>query len=146
MNNYPIWWDKTITIFNRYDDPTTRQVSWYKTTVSNVFIKNVGDKIVVDNAILETDNTICRIPENAKFLEKYQWIELDDKSTSFTLGVGDLIVFGEVSDEINEYVSGSRSTDIINKYKKLQGCIVIKQLALNVGVGRVNPHYYIKGE
>jgi hypothetical protein len=66
-------------------------------------------------------------------------------SDFFTLGTGDIIVKGEVDDEIDEYTSKKRSTDLVAKYKALQGCMQIEEVAINVGAGRCNEHYYVKG-
>lgn len=146
-NIYPEWWDTTITIYNKFKDPQTKIVIWYKTVVDNAFWKYVGDKITIGQTVLETNNIICRIRKDAKFLEKYQWEKIpnDEMSNYFTLGKGDIIVRGEVTDTINEYQNGSRSTDLIAKYKGLQGCMSIEEIAINVGAGRCNEHYYVKG-
>lgn len=148
MSDYPIWWDTTITIFNKFEDPQTNIVTWYKTVVNNCFWKNAGNKVNVNQVVIETDNTICRIPQQLNFMEKYQWINLpnDQMGTYFTLGPGDIIVKGEVSDIINEYSAGHRSSDLLTKYKALQGCIEIQQCAINTGIGRNNPHYYVRGK
>lgn len=149
MNNqpYPIWWDTTITIYNKFQDPHTQLIHWYRTVVHNAFWKYVGDKITVGKVSLETDNSICRIREDLRYLPKFQWIQVpnDKMSDYFTLGKGDIIIKDEVTDNIDEYTSGHRATDIVAKYKELQGCIVIEEMADNTGAGRCNPHYFIKG-
>lgn len=147
MSNYPQWWNQQITIYNKYENPQTHVVSWFRFTVDNCFWKYTGDKITIGATVLETNNTICRIPENDNFLEKYQWVQQpnDKMSDYFTLGPGDIIVKGNVSDTVDEYTQGQRSTDLINKYKALQGCIEIEEVAINVGGGRNQPHYYVKG-
>ena len=147
MNNYPVWWNTTITIYNKYEDPLTQIVTWYKHTVDNCFWKYTGNKIVVGETVLETNNTICRIPKNDLFREKYIWNALpnDQMGNYFTLGQGDIIVRGEVTDAINEYLAGSRSTDLLIKYKALQGCIEVQNIAINIGEGRCNEHYYVNG-
>ena len=144
---YPTWWNTPITIFNRYEDKQTNIVTWHKTSVSGSFWKYTGDKVNIGNTILETNNTICRIRENEKFLERYQWEELpnDQMDNYFTLSPNDIIIKGVVDETIDEYSSGHRSGDIIAKYKKLQGCMEIQEVAINVGGGRNNPHYYVKG-
>lgn len=146
-NPYPIWWDTKITIYNKYEDPITHLISWYKHTVSNCFWKYVGDKINVGNVVLETNNTICRIPKNASFLEKYLWIEIpnDQMENYFTLGKGDILVKGEVTENIDEYTAGHRSSDFVDKYKNLQGCMEVQEIALNIGPGRVCEHYLVRG-
>ena len=147
MSDYPIWWDKTLTIYNRYQDPLTNYVTWFRHVVTGCFWKDTGNKITVGDTVLETNDIICRIPENTAFLEAYQWINVptEDKANYFTLGQKDIIVKGEVSDVISEGVSGHRSTDLIAKYKKLQGCLEVQRIGINVGAGLCNPHYYVKG-
>lgn len=147
MNDYPIWWDSTLTIYNRFEDAQTNIITWYRTVVNDSFWKCVGDRVVINQTVLETNNIICRIPESDKFLEKYKWIQLpnDELSRYFTLGPGDIIIKGEVDDIVNEYQSGHRSNDLVKKYKQLQGCMEVQEVAINTGIGRNNPHYYVKG-
>ena len=149
MNNaiYPEWWSTTVTIYNKFTDPQTQIVKWYKSVVNGTFWKYVGDKITVGKTVLETNNIICRIRKDDRFLEQYQWMNIpnDKMKDYFTLGKGDIIVKGEVSDEVNEYQNGHRSTDLIAKYKDLQGCMSIERIAINVGAGRCDEHYYVKG-
>lgn len=146
-NNYPSWWNTTITIYNRYEDAQTNLVTWYKHTIDGAFWKYTGNKIVVGNVVLETKDVICRIRKDEHFLERFEWINLpnDEMANYFTLGEGDIIVKGTVDDEINEYVSGRRSSDLKKKYKGLQGCIEIQEWANNTGGGRGNEHYFVKG-
>ena len=145
--DYPIWWDSTITVFNRYENPQTQLIKWYKVVLSNCFWKYAGDRVTIGEVVLDTSSIICRIPKNEKFLDKYKWVQLpnDIMGDYFTLGIGDIIILGEVDDDINEYISGKRSSDILSKYKNLQGCMEIQQVSYNVGVGRNNEHYYVRG-
>lgn len=147
MNEYPVWWNTNLTIYNKYEDPQTNIVTWLRTVVTESFWKYVGEKINVGNTVIETNNTICRIRKDDRFLEKHEWIALpnDQMSKYFTLSPGDIIVKGEVNDVINEYSNGQRSSDLLKKYKALQGCIVIDEVAINVGAGRCNEHYYVRG-
>lgn len=147
MNRYSSWWNTAVTIYNKYTDPQTQIVTWYRTVVNGTFWKYTGNKVVIDKAILETKDIICRIRKDDRFLEKHEWIAVpnDHMSNYFTLSQGDIIVKGEVEDEINEYVSGSRSTDLKKKYKSLQGCMEIQEWANNTGGGRGQEHYYVKG-
>ena len=110
-NHYPNWWDTTITIYNRYEDPQTQYV------LKDCFWKYSGNKITIDKVVLDTNSIICRIRVNENFLEKYEWINVpnDEMHKYFTLGQGDIIVKGEVEDEIDEYHSGKRSSDLKKK-------------------------------
>lgn len=147
MNNYPSWWNTTITVYNKFEDPQTQLVTWYRQVVDGCFWKYSGNKVVVGNTVLETKDIICRIRIDDRFLEKHEWIAIpnDRMSNYFTLSQGDIIVKGEVDDEINEYQSGQRSSDLKTKYKSLQGCLEIQEWSNNTGGGRGNEHYYVKG-
>lgn len=148
MNNiYPPWWNSTITIYNRYEDKNTNIVRWYRTSIPNCFWKDAGNKVHIGNTTLETNDIICRIPKDNRFLPNYQWSVLpsDQKQDYFTLSVGDIIVLGDVEDEINEYASGMRSNDLVDKYKALQGCLKIEQTSINTDGGRGSEHYFVKG-
>ena len=147
MNNYPDWWNTTITLFNRYEDPLTQLVTWYKTVIEGCFWKNVHDKVKIGEVVLETDGIICRIRKDERFVDAETWLSLpsDTKANYFTLGPQDIVIQGDVDETINEYQSGYRSTDILAKYKKLQKCLEVEQFADNTGIGRGNEHYFIKG-
>lgn len=144
MNNYPKWWADTITIFVKRI-AENREIFWHKYVVENCFWKYTGDKINVGETVLETNTTICRIPIQENFLNKYEWINKQNKSSYMTIGPGDIIVLGNVTETIDEYTSGKRSSDIISKYKQLQGCMVVDKVAIDTGVGKGNEHYYVKG-
>ncbi len=148
MNNYPVWWDTTVTIYNKYENPTTNLVTWYKKSVPNCFWKYTGEKVVVGEAVLNTNSIICRIPKNAQYLDRHDWelIPNDQKNQYFTLSPSDIIIKGEVQDIIDEYQAGKRSTDLISKYKRLQGCLEIKASETATGIGRCCEHYYVLGE
>lgn len=148
MNCYPTWWNTTLTIFNKYQDTVTGITTWYKHIIENCFWKYTGSKVAVGETVLETNDIICRIPKRDEFKENYQWINVpaDEKPNFFTVNKGDIIVRGEITDSIDEYTSGSRSSDLIKKYKALQGCMVVGEFTINIDGGRFNEHYYIKGE
>ena len=147
MSNYPQWWNTDITVYNKYVNPITNVVSWYKTNLTDCFWSYSHDKLIVNNTVIESNSVICRIPQNENFRERYIWVNYpnDTMGNYFTLGIGDMIVKGNVSDVIDEYTTGMRSTDFLKKYKNLQGVIVVEELQINVGGGRNNPHYLIKG-
>lgn len=147
MNNYAPWWNTTVTIYNKYEDAQTQLVKWYRHVIPNCFWQYSGNKVVINNVVLDTNTIICRIRINKDFLEKYEWIKKpnDQMNDYFTLGQGDIIVKGEVDDEINEYASGSRSSDLKKKYKALQGCMEIQEFSINTGGNRGNEHYYVRG-
>lgn len=147
MNIYPEWWNTPVTIYNRAEDTQTNVVTWYKHQVDGAFWKYIKDKVTIGESVLETNKIICRIRKDANYLDKVDWIALpnDKKSSYFTLGQKDIIVKGLVDDEIDEYTKGHRSTDIIKKYKALQGCMEVDTVANNTGGGRGQEHYLAEG-
>ena len=154
MNKYPVWWSTTITLYNRHENKETGLITWYRTVIPNCFWKYIGNKIAFSNyysannsMVLETSDTICRIPINPAYLDNYEWdnVPNDQRGDYFTFKIGDIIANGDIEEEINEYLAGHRSTDFIAKYKERLGCIEITKFANFSGPGRVNEHYYIKG-
>lgn len=148
MARYAEWWDTTITIFNRYQDPQTQAVKWFRTVLQNCFWKNLQNEVILGEVKIATGNSIlCRIPENPKFIIKPEWEKKpnDEMAGYFTLGQGDIVIAGRVDFEIDEYVKGKRSTDLISKYKAY-GCMEIQTIAINIGPGRVWPHYRVEGK
>lgn len=146
MNDYPMWWNTTITVYNKYQDPQTQIIRWYRTTLDNCFWQNRFQRMKVGGVEVETDAIICRVPESAAFKQKQVWNSTpsDLKSNYFTFAQGDIIVNGEVSDEIDEYRNGYRSSDLVEKYK-WQGCMIVDRLNINVGIGLGLPHYHVEG-
>lgn len=145
---YPVWWDSTITIYNRFVDSNTQLVSWYRTVVTDCFWSLQGTKVSVGDVVLDSKSAVCRIPKDERFLEKKDWSALpaDQKENYFTLGQSDIVVKGEVDDIINEYQSGHRSTDVLSKYREYQQCLEITEYSNNTGVGRNNEHYLVRGK
>ena len=144
MSKYPIWWNSTVTVYNRYEDPLTQVVTWYRTVLTDCFWKvNVG--VVYGNQSISTSYTniiIFRIPKNDNYVNAYDWKRLttEERLLKFTLQVGDIIVNGEVDDDINEYTKNHRSTDLIERYKDL-GIIRIETTADNSDDARNLQHY-----
>ena len=147
MNNYPSWWNTTVTLFNKYEDPTSQLITWYKTVIDGCFWSNIQDRVKIGKTVLETDSIICRIRKDERYKDIEEWLVLpsDLKANYFTLRNQDILIKGDVDETINEYQSGSRSTDVLAKYKRLQKCLEVAQFADNTGGGRGNEHYYVKG-
>lgn len=145
---FPIWWDQTLTIYNKFEDPQTQIISWFRTVVTDCFWKASGTRVSVANVVLDSKSILCRIPKDTRFLDKLAWVALpnDLMGDYFTLGLGDIIVKGEVADTINEYSPGSRSTDLLKKYRSIGGCMEIEEASDNTGIGRNNEHYFARGK
>lgn len=139
---YPVWWDTTITLFNKYED-SKGEVTWYKTVLTGCFWKYETDYQRVDNATQMTKVLLCRVRKSSDFLENYVWEEESSKDSYFTFNDGDILIKGEVEDTINEYTTGQRASDLLKKYK--DRCAEITECRINVGAGRVCEHYLVRG-
>lgn len=154
MSNFPFpWWDKTITIYNKFVDPTTQRVTWYRNVIKNCFWKQVNDLYNMGRygmstvgIQLEVKEIVCRIPQDSRYVNKRTWKELENRDDYFTLANGDIIILGEVEDEINEYTIGQRSTDVLAKYKEVDEGLEIYTYVDNVRTGVTLPHYRVVGK
>ena len=147
MSKYPTWWDATVTVYSKHTNVATSLVKWHKVTIPNCFWKQVGSKTTVKDIQIDTESITCRIPKHAQFIEPFEWIDksYDELAGKFTLQQGDIIIKGDCNFEIDEYKAGNRSTDLIAKYRKIQGCMEIKDVAINTMTGMLNPHYNVRG-
>ena len=150
MNNkqYPAWWNDTITIYNKFEDPLTNLITWYRHTIEGCFVKNANNVVTVGNVTLQTNNVIVRIREDENYRNYRTWITIpnDLRGDYFTLAPNDFIVFDEVTDTIDEYTRNERSNDVLSKYQKLGIAMLIDTFQENIGDERVNPHYFVSGE
>lgn len=143
-NTYPVWWDKTITIFNKIVGEDNK-VSWQRTVINGCFWKYINETKYVDNVKMQTKEVICRIPEQENYVPYLQWKTLDDKSNKFTLRTGDFVVYGEVDDVVDEYTKGQRATDILNKYREVNLAFQIDVFTDNTGDVLNSEHYRLGG-
>lgn len=143
-NKYPVWWDKTITIFNKIV-ASDGKVSWQSTVIENCFWKYINSTKYVDNVKMQTKEVICRIPEQDNYVPYLTWKDLADKTGSFTLRNGDFVVYGEVTDTIDEYTKGQRATDVLNKYREVNLAFQIDVFTDNTGDVLCAEHYRLGG-
>lgn len=145
---FPIWWDTTVTVYNKYIDAQTQLVRWYRHVITDCFWKLDGSTVRIGDVTLDSKSIICRIPKDESFLEKQDWIQLpnDQMKLYFTLAPGDIMVKGECMDEIDEYTSGHRSSDLLGKYRQYEACMEITDFTNNTGIGRNNEHYLTRGK
>lgn len=137
---YPHWWNKTITLYNKYtlDDKTTK----YKRTILNgCSCFNDVIQSLEDKSAQRVKGYVVRIRKSEKFLQFDEWIKKNG-SSSFTLNTGDIIVIGNVNDDIDEEVKGKRANDLLFKYKNRS--FVVKTVKYNTDLGI--KHYLAIGE
>ena len=138
-NIYPIFWDKTITVYNRYET-TDNSIIWVRTVLANCFVKNIGTQKLTQEMVATSNTMRVRIPQNNLFVESKEWTP----ANGFTLQIGDIIVNGEVDFEIEEYTDGYTANDLLEKYKGY--CLTINQVTIDTGTYLTCPHYNVLGE
>lgn len=139
-----MFWNKTITLYNKYEDAETGAVKWCRRSIENCFYKTTKNTVDVGNVQMKTDDNVIRIPIQSDYIAPHDWNNMPNNRKRFfiTLQDGDLIVLGNVKDEIDEYTSGKRSNDLIEKYKAL-GTVFIKSVSVNDFLP--GAHYLVRG-
>lgn len=141
----PTWWNKTLTIYNKAEDPTTGGVTWYAHHVAGCFVKRTADRAVVGSVAIESNASVIRVPQQPDYLPPIEWqaLPVSLRGQNLTLQVGDIVVVGAVSDTIDEYTPGHRSSDLLAKYTDA-GAVRIKAVTVNIDLP--GPHYKVIGE
>jgi hypothetical protein len=122
--NYPEWWNKTITLYNKIED-LNGGVYWQKTTLDRCFWGVKTERLPSGDNIITASAYTVRVPIG----------RLIQAST------GDIAVLGDVTDEIDESTQGKRSSDLLKKYG--QNAFLIRVFKDNSGLSV--PHYYLGG-
>lgn len=140
----PNYWNKTITVFNKYEDEQTGLITWYKHILTNCFWKETNNEITVGNVRLQSNGHIIRITQNPLYASPKDWQSLtnDKKAEKFTLQTGDILYKGETDFVIDEMIAGQRSSDFLAKNE--YNICTIK--AVNENTDLPNGHYYIRGD
>lgn len=102
----------TITLYNSYPDKSSGKsiIRFKRTVLKNCYFDKEIIKDIRSDRFSGEDSFICRIPENDAYTDDYQGEE-----GRFTLKPGDIIVEGEVFDEIED-MEGKRPSDLLKKY------------------------------
>ena len=130
--------NQTITLYNKHIDKSNEKTItvWKRTVLEKCFFNTVTATQLKGETLSMANSFICRIPENSAFTEKYRG-EVD----RFTLKPEDIIVKGEVLDEIKD-VSGQRAADLLGKYKG--SCFTVKAVSINTHLPYLK-HYRASG-
>lgn len=138
-------WNKTITIYNKHEDKQTGLIKWYRHIIHDCFFKTTNSRINVGSVSISSDDTIVRIPAQECYIPPFDWNNLpnDIKRQYLTINKGDLIFLDAVSEDIDEYTPGKRSSDLIEKYNLL-GSITVNSININ-DFGPL-AHYFVRGK
>lgn len=145
---YPAWWADTITVYSKYENPITDMITWYRYKIDNCFMQQNSSVLMGNQVQYNTNNIVVRIPQQDNFKPYAEWINVPNAEMPnyFTINTGSIVIQGDIEDTIDEYTTGKRSTDLLNKYKGLVQCITVTSFSDNTGVGRVLPHYRVMGD
>ena len=86
----------------------------------------------------------ARLNRKFNYIQNLYEITFEDFSQEF-LDACQIDINFQLTDDINEYQAGHRSSDLLKKYKGLQGCMEIQKWSNNTG-HRGNEHYFASGK
>lgn len=110
--------NSSVTIYNKYLDPLTREEAYRRTVLKDVFWTDI-EASVRAQAGRNSDDTVymaipfSSVPAGLSFVRPKLYQDLEDRSKYFTLAPGDRIVKGEVTLEI----PGSRISELDKAYE-----------------------------
>lgn len=110
----------TVSLFNRTENSEGESV-WHKTVLKNVY---------------QSRQTKSAVTDGAKSLIKVNFLMIPDRD-GLSLKVGDIVVSGEISDDIPEADSGN---NLLKKYG--ESAWVIKTVSENIMPGMRTAHLY----
>lgn len=136
--------DKTVTLYNRRDDKDDNGrtiVTWRRTALAGCSWTRRTVR-GLDNGTAKIGETlICKIPESPAYLPPDIWAGLEDVEGYFTLWAGDIIVCGEVTDEIG---NGLTETALRAKYAR-RGVMVVTSAKDRCMTGTSLRYYVAEG-
>lgn len=135
--SYPYYWNGTITLYNKIT--VQNKTEWVRHVIKNVFYSAKHTEQLNQNTMFHATSYIVRIPQSGFYVPKSKYTDFEN---TFTLNVGDIIFFGEITEEIDEFISGKRSNDILAKHTG--ECFVIKFFAEDTQIKGLE-HYRIEG-
>ena len=137
-----MYWNKTITVLNKYEDNSTGLITYYKTVLNNCFWKETNNEVSVGNVKLQSNSHIIRIPYNSSYLPPMEWLSADQKATKFTLKQGDILIKGTTDFEFDEMTAGKR----LNDFLSLHPYGICNIVSVNENIDLPNKHYFVRGD
>ena len=128
----------TITLYNKCVDKVNNRsvTTWKRTVLNECYFGTETAKQLNGSTLSLASSYICRIPQNEAYTEVYK-----GESDKFTLKPDDVIVKGEVFDEISD-IQGNRMTDLMQKYRGF--CFTVRAVSDNTMLSYA-PHYRASG-
>lgn len=122
---YPKWWEQTITLYHRTVGAEQR-VIWTRSTLKGCFAQ-VRKSTNYDNDSRRSGGKLmCRIPAPMPTAE-----------------LGDIVVIGKLTADIDEYTAGQRSSDLLAAHS--DAAFTVTELHDNTQDALAMPHLYVGG-
>lgn len=134
---------ETVTLYNRRRTTGAdgRQVeTWARHVLTGCSWVRTHERVRSDTEVGYTSSVTCRIPASGDYLPPDQWDALSDPSGKFTLAAGDVLIYGEATEEASAELPIAK---IVERYKR-RGAIVVQSAKDNSRNG-ILPHYAAKG-
>ena len=125
MQTYPNYWNDAVTLYTRSMD-ADGLVTWEHTVYRGCFWQHRSALSTGDGRHLGVEKLICRFRAPAPEVKP-----------------GDIVIKGEVYDEIDEYTEGSRSADLLNTYTG--NGFAVTATHDNTSRAAMIPHLYTEG-
>ena len=94
----------TITLLNKLKrkDSITNLDIWYKTVIQNCVYKKDKISNVTGSVVSMGQEFTILIPFTSKYIPYNEWKKLEDKTGVYTLSTQDVIILGEVTEEVTD--------------------------------------------
>lgn len=133
------FWDKTITIYTKYFDPTTKKTTWHHYKAYNCFFSLKKNNDIKLPDIVVKHEYIARIPHLNNYLSYSEWCNSDDKENNISITTGSLIVNADIATAISENQSGNI---LLELYKDKS----FRVSSFKENSSYMIRHYYAEGE
>ena len=134
---------ETVTLYNRRRttgaDGKTAE-TWVRRVLTDCSWVRTHERVRSETEVGYTSSVTCRIPASSDYLPPDQWDALSDPAGKFTLAAGDVLVFGEVADEVSAALPIG---ELVKKHER-RGAIVVSSAKDNSRNG-ILPHYAARG-
>lgn len=134
---------ETVTLYNRRKQVSTdgkTAETWVRRVLTDCSWVRTHERVRSETEVGYTSSVTCRIPANADYLPPAEWDALSDPSGKFTLAAGDVLVFGEVAEEVSAALPIG---ELVKKHER-RGAIVVSSAKDNSRNG-ILPHYAARG-
>lgn len=119
------YWNTTLTLYSKSIGADSR-VEWESAVITDCFWRRRALRERNSGAEFALNGFVCRIPGDG-----------------VNVNIGDILVSGHITEQIDEYTAGMRSADLIQRYKGR--CMTVSAVHYNAGPIMGMKHLYAEG-